>query len=84
MRLRTLCAILLAAVSALAQDAITPDRKIALFNGKDLDGWYTWLRDSHRADPKRVFAVTDSGEIRISGEEWGGLTTRNSYRNYHL
>ena len=60
--------------------AITPKEKIALFNGKDLDGWYTWLQESKYQDPKHVFTVKD-GAIRVSGEEWGGLTTKNMYRD---
>ncbi len=54
--------------------AITPKEKIALFNGKDLDGWYTWLQENKYQDPKHVFTVKD-GAILVSGEEWGGLTT---------
>lgn len=65
------------------QDAITPRKKIALFNGKDLTGWYTWTRDSKYEDPKRVFSVVN-GQLRISGEEWGGIATKNMYRDYHL
>lgn len=64
-------------------EAITPHKKIALFNGRDLDGWYTWSRDSKYEDPKKVFTVVD-GVIRISGEEWGGLATNQMYRDYHL
>src|SRR3954454_6817482 len=74
------------AVCALAdekQDAITPHEKIALFNGRDLTGWYTWTRDSKYQDPKKVFTVVD-GVIRISGEEWGGIATKQMYRDYHL
>lgn len=74
----------MATLSASAQEAITPDRKLQLFNGKDLDGWYTWLKDNHYSDPRKVFTVTPKHEIRISGEEWGGIATRNAYRDYHL
>lgn len=63
--------------------AIAPKEKIAVFNGRNLDGWYTWLVDSKYEDPKHVFSVRD-GAIRVSGEEWGGLTTKNAYRDYHL
>jgi Domain of Unknown Function (DUF1080). len=62
---------------------ITPSHKIALFNGKNLDGWYTWLRENRYDDPQKVFSVED-GMIKISGEEWGGLVTKNAYRDYHL
>jgi hypothetical protein len=38
-------------------------------------------------DPKHVFTVVDNqGEkvIRISGEEWGGISTSKEYENFHL
>jgi hypothetical protein len=71
------------AVSATAQDAIQPKSKIRLFNGRDLDGWYTWLKDHGYNDPNKVYSVT-GGMIRISGQDWGGIATRQSYRDYHL
>jgi len=67
----------------LAQDAVQPTKKLKLFNGKSLDGWYTWLRESRYDDPKKVFTVQD-GALRISGEEWGGVATKQAYRDYHL
>jgi len=61
-----------------------PARTIHLFNGKNLDGWYTFIRDRGRdTDPKAVFTVQD-GMIRVSGEEWGCITTRAQYHDYHL
>ena len=69
---------------AAAQDkAITPQDPIRLFNGKNLDNFYTYLRHSKYEDPKKVFTV-QNGVIRISGEEWGAITTRKDYRDYHL
>jgi neutral ceramidase len=65
------------------QQAITPHETIPLFNGRDLDGWYKWLRGTRYEDPKNVFSVKD-GAIRISGEDWGGIATRKTYRDYHL
>jgi hypothetical protein len=65
------------------RQAIQPKEKIALFNGHDLDGWYTWLKENKHADPNHVFSIQD-GMIRISGEEWGGIATRQTYRDYHL
>lgn len=60
---------------------VTPVR---LFNGKDLTGFYSFLRDRGRDnDPKGVFTVRD-GMLRISGEEWGCVTTEKAYENYHL
>src|SRR5215471_12296961 len=83
MRIILLCALVLPLFGQSPSPAITPKEKILLFNGKDFDGWYTWLQENKYADPKRVFTVQD-GAIRVSGEEWGGLTTKNSYRDYHL
>lgn len=53
------------------------------FNGKDLDGWYTFLRDNKYNDPDKVFSVHD-GMIHISGGEFGGVTTKQTFKNYHL
>lgn len=54
-----------------------------LFNGRDLSGWTTWLQDTKREDPRRVFTVRD-GVIRISGDGFGYLATEKSYRDYRL
>lgn len=60
------------------------DKTIQLFNGQNLDGWYTFLKDRGRDnDPKKVFMVKDN-IIRISGEEWGCITTNDEFENYHL
>lgn len=59
-------------------------KTISLFNGKNLEGWYTFIQDRGRdIDPKKVFTVQD-GMIRISGEEWGCITTHEEYENYRL
>lgn len=55
-----------------------------LFNGKDLDGWYVFLKDRGRNnDPLQVFTVQD-GVIKITGEEWGCITTQKEYKDYHI
>jgi hypothetical protein len=56
---------------------------LQLFNGTNLDGFYTWLVDTKREEPRRVFSVTN-GMIRISGEGLGYLRTERSYKDYHL
>src|SRR4051812_8653809 len=38
-----------------------------LFNGRTLDGWYTWTKEHRYDDPAHVFSVQD-GLLRISGE----------------
>jgi len=80
--------VLVPPAGAAAQTAIQPDKVIQLFDGKSLDNFYTWLVDSHREDPLRVITVVDQVDgapaIRISGEKWGGLVTREAYRDYRL
>ncbi|HUQ66538.1 MAG TPA: DUF1080 domain-containing protein [Flavitalea sp.] len=57
---------------------------IELFNKKNLDGWYTYLKYSGRDnDPKKVFTVHDS-MIHITGEEYGCITSNEEYSNYKL
>ncbi|HEV7349820.1 DUF1080 domain-containing protein [Telluribacter sp.] len=65
----------------------------SLFNGKNLRGWGTYLLPSRAAadqtpiglnkDPHGVFKV-ENGMIRVSGQDWGGVFTEQSYGNYHL
>lgn len=62
----------------------TNDKTIKLFNGINLDGWYTFLQNRGRDnDPKSVFTVRD-GMIRVSGEEWGCITTHAEYENFTI
>lgn len=66
----------------------TPQKKsartIRLFNGKDLNGWYTFLKGRGKDnDPLKVFTVKD-GMLHITGEEWGCITTKKEYENYKL
>ena len=58
--------------------------EVQLFNGKNLDGWYTFIKGKGRDnDPNKVFTVKN-GLITISGEEYGCITTNNEYENYKL
>src|SRR5262249_45011383 len=69
-------------------DAIKPTEVIKLFDGKSLANFETWLVDHHSSDPERVFSVVDQIDgapaIRVSGEVWGGLITKQAYRDYRL
>ena len=57
---------------------------LKLFNGKNLDGWYTFIKDRGRnTDPKQVFSVVN-GMIRISGEEYGCITSNDEFENYKI
>ena len=69
---------------ALSAEPRAQSNAIQLFNGKDLGGWYTFIKDRGRdQDPLKVFTVQD-GLLRISGEELGCVTTTQEYENYRL
>ena len=53
------------------------------FNGKDLTGFYTYTHNNKYEDPQKVFTVKD-GLLVISGEDFGAVTTKGKYKNYHL
>jgi Domain of Unknown Function (DUF1080) len=64
--------------------ALSPkDEAVRLFDGKDLAGLYTWLKDAKYEDPRKVFTIQD-GLLRISGEVDGYIATQREYRDYHL
>lgn len=65
---------------------------ISLFNGKDLQDWDTYLRQPEGTkqepyglnnDPLKVFTVLENA-IHVSGQLWGGVSTKKEYENYHL
>ena len=74
-------------MAGMAQDAakIPPHGKMrALFNGKDLKGFDTFLeKHGINSDPNKVFVV-ERGVLHISGAEMGGLVTQKEYENYYL
>jgi hypothetical protein len=100
-----LCLFPIAAVADEASDGWLP-----LWNGKDFDGWSTWLNTPHRnsevpglvrdekgnytkpigtgSDPLNVFTVTSDVDgkpaIHITGECFGELRSKASFKNYHL
>lgn len=57
---------------------------IELFNGKDLTNFYVFLKDyGVDNDPNGVFTVQD-GMIRISGQDYGCITTHDSFDRYTI
>jgi hypothetical protein len=80
-------------VSPEGADLHTPDGKewVRLFNGKDLDGFYTFLqKHGKNRDPDRVITIED-GMIRLykhanDGDEvvMGYIATEKEYGDYHL
>jgi hypothetical protein len=90
---------LLALISVLSTPPTLPAQKPddwkSLFNGKDLSGWDTWLGKPYKGteavglnkDPGNVYSVVDldgKPAIRISGETFGALTSKDEFENYHL
>jgi Domain of Unknown Function (DUF1080) len=64
-------------------DAVRPREVVPLFNGRDLAGLSTWLKDTKRDDPRKVFRVTD-GLLHITGDGDGYIATKSAYRDYRL
>ena len=55
-----------------------------LFNGKNLDGWYSFLRTKGKNnDPEKVFLV-ENGLLHISGKEFGYICTEETFKDFHL
>ena len=53
------------------------------FNHKDLTGLYTYTRKNKLEDPLHVFTVKE-GLLVISGDDFGAVTTKDEYSDYHL
>lgn len=71
-------------VAALLLAVSPPGKAGKLFNGKNLDGFDTFLRTKGlNNDPEKVFQVHD-GMIHISGAEYGYIITKEEYENYYL
>jgi Domain of Unknown Function (DUF1080) len=110
-RLRQLCIVSVLLVLAPVVASLRAERGwTPLWNGKDLDGWTTWMqqpspgsevpglkRDADGKylepigsgrDPLKVFSVVNDVDgrpaIRISGEVFGELRTRRSFKDYRL
>ena len=75
---------LIATGTAFAAPPASKSEMINLFNGKDLTGWYTFIKDRGKGtDPKEVFRV-EKDHLVITGEEWGCITTEAEYEHYYL
>jgi hypothetical protein len=62
--------------------ALTPAETVRLFNGTNLAGLYTWLKEAKRQDPKGIFTSTN-GMIRLL-PSLGYLATERAYQDYEL
>ena len=71
---------------AAEKDGWTP-----LFNGRNFDGWYTWLESSGKnSDPQKIFSIRD-GAVHVyanapdgTKQPQGYFSTESEYSNYRL
>lgn len=57
----------------------------SLFNHKNLDGWYTWLKSKGRNnDPENIFSVRADGLLHDTGKELGYIMTEKDFGNFHF
>src|SRR5262245_39817146 len=55
-----------------------------LFNGKDLNGWYSFIKGKGKNnDSNQVFTVQD-GLLHITGQDFGYIVTTAKYTDFHL
>ncbi len=55
-----------------------------LFNGKDLGGWYSFLKNKGKNnDSNQVFTV-NNGLLHITGQDFGYIVTERTYTDFHL
>ena len=55
-----------------------------LFNGKNLEGWNTFLRNiGSNNDPDNNFRIENNG-LFVSGRDLGYVITKKGYRNFHF
>ena len=63
---------------------LTGDPFTSLFNGKNFDGWNTFLREiGSNKDPNGNFKI-QNGELFVSGKDLGYAITHNGYSNFHF
>jgi hypothetical protein len=61
-----------------------PTKMKPLFNGKNLNGWYSFLPTKGKNnDPEKVFMV-ENGLLHISGKEFGYISTEKTFKDFHL
>lgn len=80
----SLCFVLGNDLTHAEEGPIVPKNEpVKLFNGENLDGLYTWLKDAGYEDPRQVFRVTD-GKLHITGDGLGAILTKQEFKDYHL
>jgi hypothetical protein len=55
-----------------------------LFNRKNLNGWYSFIKNKGKNnDSNQVFTVND-GILKITGKDFGYIVTEKSFTDFHL
>jgi Domain of Unknown Function (DUF1080) len=63
---------------------VTSNLFTSLFNGKNLNGWHTFLKGiGKNADPDNNFKIEDSA-LHVSGKDLGYAITEQAYSNFHF
>ncbi len=79
------CTLVTAATTAAADSDFKP-----LFNGRNLDGWYTSIDRDGKKGPQDIFTVSNgvihayASHAHGSEQPYGGLITKESFSRYHL
>jgi len=71
-------------VAALLLSTAYAQKMKPLFNGKNLNGWYSFIKNRGKNnDSLGVFSVQD-GLLHITGQEFGYIVTEKKYSDFHL
>ncbi|MEO7983468.1 MAG: DUF1080 domain-containing protein [Bacteroidota bacterium] len=63
---------------------VTNDNFTVLFNGKNLNGWHTFLKGPGvNADPNKNFLI-EEGVLHVVGQDLGYAITDKGYSNFHF
>ncbi len=62
---------------------VTDNHFTKLFNGKNLNGWHTYLKGIGNTDPNNNFKIEDSA-LHVLGKDLGYAITNEPYANYHF
>jgi hypothetical protein len=61
------------------------DEYQTILNGRNLDGWYSWIEGSGKNnDPNKIFTFEQDGILKVMGKEAGYIMTDRSFDNYHF
>ena len=55
-----------------------------LFNGKNLDGWYSFFNSKGKNNDAYSIFLVENGLLHISGKEFGYISTNGSFKDFHL